>query len=225
MKTKIVNPTWEHKIEFKDGSTTLLIIENSEVFRNYLQDLRNQSNGDEGNFVLSDEKEELSFKDRFSITLNPLLLEINDKRIQTKINALMKNHMSNDSHFNGLTTLISRLEAFAQELEEDFPFEVEHAEPDLQSIQKILNFTIKTDYQNEIEKLIEYTNILHDVCNIDHFAFVGLFDYFNASTIETFIKECNANKHNLLLIERYNQTIKNPQQKILIDQDLCEIFE
>lgn len=225
MKTKISNPNWEHQIKFNDGSTTLLVIENSDAFRKYITELKSQIEGVEGDFVFSNEKDSLPFKDRFAMVSNPLQVDFSDKRIQTKITSLMKNHMSNETHYEAMTNMLSQLESFAQDLETDFPFEVEHSEPDIQALIKMLGFSLKLDYQDEIDKLSEYTNVLHDVCGIDHFAFVSMFNYFNEETIQTFIRECNANKHNLLFIERYDQTVENCSQKILIDHDLCEIFE
>lgn len=225
MRTKISNPNWEHKVKFNDGSTTLLIIEESDAFREYICELQNQAEGNEGHFVLSEENDTIPFKDRFAIVTNPLQVEFTDKRIQTKINALMKASMSNEAHYETLSALLSSIESFAIELEESFPFEVEHAEPEGQSLLKMLAFSLKTDYQNQIEKIIEYTNVLHDICSIDHFAFVSMFDYFNEKTMETFIRECNSNKHNILLIERHDIFTPDDVQKILIDHDLCEVFE
>lgn len=225
MRTKISSHNWEHQIKFNDGSTTLLVIEDSDTFRKYITELKSQIEGLEGDFAFSNEKDSLSFKDRFAIITNPLQVDFTDKRIQTKITSLMKNRMSNETHYEAMTTVLSQLESFAQDLEMDFPFEVEHSEPDIQALVKMFGFSLKLDYQDEIDKLSEYTNVLHDVCGIDHFVFVSMFAYFNERTIQTFIRECNANKHNLLFVERYDQTVENASQKILIDHDLCEIFE
>ncbi len=224
MKTKLVNPNWEHQIKFNDGSTSLLVIENSDIFRNYITSLQLQANGEDGPFVLSDEKEIIAIKDRLSFALNPLYIEIVDKKVQTKITTLIKNYMLNEEHFESLSTVLSTIESFALKIEDDFPFELEHTEPEASTLIKMLGFSLKVDYQDEIEKLLEYTNVLHDICNIDHFVFVSLYDYFSEQTIVNFCKECNMNKHNILLIERHNQNPPKEAQKILIDSDLCEIF-
>ncbi len=224
MRTKLVNPNWEHQIKFNDGSTNLLVIENSDVFRNYIINLQLQANGEDGPFVLSDENEIVPIKDRLFFTLNPLSIELVDKKVQAKITALLKSLLLKEDHCGALSTVLATIESFALGIEEDFPFEVEHVEPDVSALIKMLGFSLKVDYQDEIEKLLEYTNVLHDICNIDHFVFVSLYDYFSEQTIETFCKECNMNKHNLLLIERHNQNPPNGASKILIDSDLCEIF-
>lgn len=224
MKTKLVNPNWEHQIKFNDGSTSLLVIEDSDTFRNYITSLQLQTNGEDGPFVLSNEKEMLPIKDRLSFVLNPLSVEIVDKKVQTKIITLLKNYMLNEGHYETLATVLAQIEAFALDIEENFPFEIEHTEADASALIKMLGFSLKVDYQDEIEKLLEYTNVLHDICGIDHFVFVSLYDYFNQQTIETFCRESNMNKHNILLIERHNQREPMEAQKILIDHDLCEIF-
>lgn len=224
MKTKLVNPNWEHQIKFNDGSTSLLVIENSDIFRNYITGLQLQANGEDGPFVLSDEKEIIPIKDRLSFALNPLSIEIVDKKVQTKITTQIKSFMLNEDHYESLSTVLASIESFALKVEEDFLFDIEHTEPDASALIKMLGFSLKVDYQDEIEKLLEYTNVLHDICNIDHFVFVSLYDYFSEQTIETFCKECNMNKHNILLIERHNQNPPKDAKKILIDSDLCEIF-
>lgn len=224
MKTKLINSNWEHQIKFNDGSTSLLVIENSDVFRKYIMTLQSQINGEDGPFVLSNEKEIISIKERISFALNPLTVEIVDKKVQTKITALVKNYMLNEGHYESMSAVLTAIESFALDIEEEFPFDITHTEPDISALIKLLGFSLKVDYQDEIERLLEYTNILHDVCNIDYFVFVSLYDYFSQQTIETFCKECNMNKHNILLIERHNQDVPKEGQKILIDSDLCEIF-
>ena len=92
MRTKISSHNWEHQIKFNDGSTTLLVIEDSDTFRKYITELKSQIEGLEGDFAFSNEKDSLSFKDRFAIITNPLQVDFTDKRIQTKITSLMKNH-------------------------------------------------------------------------------------------------------------------------------------
>ena len=224
MKSKLVNSNWEHQIKFNDGSISLLVIENSDAFRAYITSLQAQANGEDGPFVLSSEKEIISIKDRLSFVLNPLSVEIADKKVQTRVTTMLKNYFLNESHHDEMSTILAQIEAFALDIEENFPFEIEHTEADVSDLIKMLGFSLKVDYQDEIEKLLEYTNVLHDICNIDHFVFVSMFDYFSEQTIKTFCNECNMNKHNVLLIERHDPGFLFEAQKIVIDSDLCEVF-
>lgn len=226
MSVKLVNHNWEHQIILEDGSSTQIIIENSELLRAYLMDLIRQTNGEAGPFVLSSDDEIVSISDRLLVITDPLMLDVAEKRLTNKVQTAMKQHMVSENHYEDTMELVSRIEAYSELLQSDFPFNVCHHDIDPVNLIKVMNFELQTDYENEIEKIMEYVNLMHDICGIDSFVFASLSSYFNCDALNVFIKECISNKHNLLFIERSDlgQVLYNTR-KIIIDKDACEIFD
>ena len=64
---KIVNFNFEHKLEFKENVFTTLVIENQKCFREYINELIYQIEGNDGNFVLSDNNSEIKMSEKVTI--------------------------------------------------------------------------------------------------------------------------------------------------------------
>lgn len=222
---KLVNSKWEHIIELNEGSSTILVIEDSVMLREYATSLIFQVEHDEGPFVLSDEKKEYSLKDRIAVVTDPLQMDIVDKRISAKITSLMKSHMVGEDHYSDTLDIMSHLEAYAEKLQLDFPYELSHNEIDSVSIAKMLGFSIVTEYENELDRMSEYTKLMHDICGIDSFFFIGMSNYFSEKELRVFLHESYLEKHNLVFIEK-NDNLDSSlfQKRIIIDGDSCEIF-
>ena len=72
-------------IEFIENQVATLVIENQKVFSEFVQNLNQQINGDEGDLILSDEDKELSFSKQAVLVTNPFTLNCNEKRIVNKL--------------------------------------------------------------------------------------------------------------------------------------------
>lgn len=221
---KLVNPFWEHQINLTDGSSTLLIIEDPEILRNYVSNLKQQVNGEEGPFVLSDEKGILKIDEHIQVILSPLELNFSNKKISNKLQAVLKAFIISEDYYQETQEILARINSYALNIQSGFPYNIDYTEIEHNDLLKTINFDIQVDFESEIEKIMEYINILHDICNIDSFIFIGMMNYFSNKTINTFIKEATSNKHNLVFIERVDNTELITTQKIIIDSDSCEIF-
>lgn len=222
---KLSNTDWEHSIVMDDGSSTLLVIENPAIFRSYIAGIKLLLDGEDSNFVLSDGIKVLKPKDHIDIIFSPFSISFSDKRISTKIQSSMKEMMVSEDHYPKTMEILSNINSYSSSLSSDFDVPLEWEEPTSADLLKLIGYSVKTEYEDDLEKVLEYMNVMHDLCGIDDFVFISLFGYFSQKEIDSIVFDSQGNKHNLLFIEpRQPETLPANTKLIIIDNDGCEIF-
>lgn len=222
--TKLFHVDFEHTISFDDGSSTVLVLEDTKQFRKYIAELYSSFDGD-GPFHLVDGIKEKKFKDHLEIILSPFSVSFSEKRLTTKLQALMKEHMASENHYVDTSSIISAIDLYAEKLSSDFIVDIECESVDLAGLIKIIGFSVRTEYENDFEKVLEYMNVLHDSCGIDDFVLVSFFSYFSMEEINHLVSDTSANKHNLLFLESIQPpSVPIDSKLIIVDKDGCEIF-
>ena len=82
---KIVNKNWQRKIEIEENTIYTLVFENKRYYRENIIELINQHKGNEGSFIISKNSKEIEFdKDSYIIT-DIFSIDINSKKVLTKV--------------------------------------------------------------------------------------------------------------------------------------------
>ena len=82
---KIINNNWQRQIVLEDNLIYTIVFENKKYYRENILELIRQHKGYEGNFILSNNNKEVSF-DKNSYFISDLFnIDINNKKIITKI--------------------------------------------------------------------------------------------------------------------------------------------
>ena len=225
MNEKMVHPDWEFTICLSDGSSSLLVIENPIRLRGTVMDLIKQSNGEEGEFILSDDNKQLDIHSRLIVVTDPLNADPSNKRVTASVAQQIKEIIVSPDHLLEANDLISHMERFAETIEDDYRLNVSHQEYDSANLYKVLNIQLQVEYENELERLLEFMNVFHDVCGVDCFVFISIFSLFSEEEIGVLVSEATANKHNLLFIEGCEPSfVPEGTTKLIIDRDSCQIF-
>ena len=75
------------------------------------------------------------------------------------------------------------------------------------------------------EQLVDYLNVIHFLCGISCFVLFNIFSFFTLNELSDVIRTCNLEGHKLLLIEsREPKYSLKYEKRIIIDEDLCEIY-
>ena len=150
---KLVHPNWEHQIKFIDGGVTLLVIENPITLREYIMELYNQIDTDDGRFCLSENNKLIKLASVGSVIINPLDLSCFDKEISNSLNAYLKKLINNEDLYFDVSSLISELCEFCNELciQSDYP--IEYTIPTPVSLLKLFNINLRKDNLSKLEVL------------------------------------------------------------------------
>lgn len=219
---KLVHPNIEVPINFNESFCYQLVIENATEFYARTQELIRQCNGEDGNFVLSDngvltiEKSCICMYDYFANMfqnkkINQTLQQIAEKVLtqkdffkefsiinqnMMKINEIIKKECNEHMVYNDYFTKEDFIKFSNYKLKQSFIF-----------IENILNY---------IEFFIQHTKVKIVI-------FVQLSSVLTEKEIQTLCKQLHYMEINVLLVEPYQRYRLNFAQTVTIDNDLCVI--
>ena len=223
---KIINKNWQRKIEIVENTIYTLVFENKKYYRENIKELISQHKGNEGNFIYSNDNNEISFEKSSYIITDIFNIEINSKKVLTKIyNSLLKQIIDDTVEYNELTT---HIRAYFEKLIFNSPFEVEQGEEiDINSFLKLGDFRIHIEEDDILEKFIKFLKVLVQLFGINIIFIVGLHNVFTDEEIKEIYKEVCVNKISIINIEYRqfdNLSDENYIEKVYIfDKDNCEI--
>ena len=223
---KIINKNWQRKIEIEENTIYTLVFENKKYYRENIKELISQHKGNEGNYIYSNDNKEIAFEKSSYIITDIFNIDINSKKILTKMyNSLLKEIIDDTVEYNELTT---HIRAYFEKLIFNSPFEVEQGEEiDINSFLKLGDFRIHIEEDDILEKFIKFLKVLVQLCGITIIFIVGLHNVFTDEEIKEIYKEVCVNKISIINIEYRqfdNLSDENYIEKVYIfDKDNCEI--
>ena len=223
---KIINNNWQRQIVLEDNLIHTIIFENKKYYRENILELIRQHKGYEGSFILSDNNKEVSF-DKNSYFISDLFnIDINNKKIITKIYGELLKIVTDDiAEYNKITSYIREYFetlVFSNNIDLEYNDEIE-----ANSLLKLGDFKIQFEESNYLEKLIKFLKVLVELCNIKVIFIVGLYRVFSVEEVEKIYKEVCLNKINIINIESEQQNTKKSdcynELVYIFDKDNCEI--
>lgn len=223
---KIINKNWQRKIEIEDNIIYTLVFENKKYYRENIIELINQDKGNEGSYILSNDNKEISFDKNSYIITDIFNIDINNKKVLTKIySSLLKEIVEDISSYNELTT---NIRVYFEKLIFNSSLEIEQGEEiDMSSLLKLGDFKIHVENDDILEKFLKFLKVLSELCSYKIIFVVGLHTVFTQDEIIEIYKEVCLNKINIINIE-YQQfnSLSNENYKEIVyifDGDNCEI--
>ena len=99
-------------------------------------------------------------------------------------------------------------------------------EPERLSMSSLLKSTgiiLKEDYPDLAEKILVYMDLMSENGLASVFVFVNLRFFLDDTAIELFTESCCRKEHNILLVDNKVYKKLSREERLLIDNDLCEI--
>ena len=113
---KLVHPQFEEPLEFLEGIPNILVLEHTALRVQIIEDLKEQIQNGEGNFVLSRQDEILKMDKVAEFLLNPFDLDFNQKKIISKIQSTLKELANNESNYAESMRIIGEVNSYFQNL-------------------------------------------------------------------------------------------------------------
>ena len=224
---KLVHPEMQYQVDLSEGHATALFFDSPPVMRNWIMELIRQYNVEDGLFILSEDGVEINIVNSLSIITDPLAFDINDKRLSNKVQSLLKSFVVSSEMFEQTQSILSSLEKYGEHVRDEFAYPLSYEEVDSTSLIKALSFRLEFDYQNEIERLLEYMNLMHDICGVSVFVILGAFSLFSIDEIKALCNDCRLHGHAVLFVEGASAQVEIEMdflRKVVIDADCCELY-
>ena len=223
---KIINNNWQRQIVLKDNLIHTIVFENKKYYRENILELIRQHKGYEGNFILSNNNKEVSF-DKNSYFISDLFnIDINNKKIITKVYGELLKTVTDD--IVGYNKITSYIREYFETLVFNYNLDLEYNDKiEANLLLKLGDFKIQFEESDYLEKLIKFLKVLVELCNIKVVFIVGLYRVFSLEEVEKIYKEVCLNKINIINIESEKQNIKKSdyynELVYIFDKDNCEI--
>ena len=223
---KIINNNWQRQIVLKDNLIHTIVFENKKYYRENILELIRQHKGYEGNFILSNNNKEVSF-DKNSYFISDLFnIDINNKKIITKVYGELLKIVTDD--IVGYNKITSYIREYFETLVFNYNLDLEYNDKiEANLLLKLGDFKIQFEESDYLEKLIKFLKVLVELCNIKVVFIVGLYRVFSLEEVEKIYKEVCLNKINIINIESEKQNIKKSdyynELVYIFDKDNCEI--
>ena len=222
----LAHPMFSKIIDFKNEMINILIIENQKFLTQLIEDIINQTNGENGDFVLSEDFIPLDMQKHLEIIIDFFNLDINNKKVLTSIYNKIKKIAYDDENYlkteNFKTEAFNYIETLINQTEYPLILDVQF---DISGLLKLFDVKIEINSNTFLEKIIDYMSVLYEFLNRKCIVFVNLMSYLDISEIELLYKEIQYKKYNVLFIENSFRTKIGEYENIyIIDEDMCEIY-
>lgn len=222
---KLVHPDLQFQIPFTDSAIPVCVVESPMRWREIQRELLAQQKGEMGNWVLSEQDQEIKISKFVEIILNPIQLEENEKRIQTAFLQSFCKIATNETYWKRGQELNAKIQIFFSELEMEYPFEYHiDSEIDFSALAKAMRLRIENDYESDLERLVQYCILLEDMIHTRLFVFFHLHAYYTEKELKLFYEEVRRREWNILLLEPMIRERVSGEKYYIIDGDNCEIY-
>lgn len=215
-------PQMETVLEFADGKTPTLVIENPAFLRQFLMELYAQLAGEEGSFVLSDKGKELEISVWVEVLDNCLNFQLNTKTLLGKIQAALERTAVNDIFFLKTTELMQNVELYMDELAFTYNCDLVYQRCTPAGLIKAMAVHIRDAYEDPLERLLDYMELVREFDRDKLFILLHLRSYFAEEQIEMFLKTVSDHGYRVLLVDSQDYEKLPEENRITIDKDLCE---
>ncbi len=221
---RLMYPEITQLIVFDESHINTIVIENKTFFRKMVTSLFQQSKGEDGDFVLSEDYTPIEISKHIELLTQFVPFEINKKGILTKLYTAIEKEAVNESNYMVTQELLSDIERYLDSLLFDFSYGFEYEKLSIGNLIKSVGIVLNEEYENGLEKILDYMQLVREFDREKIFVFVNMRSYYSDESMELFSKEALSRKFKILLIDNVENEQLSNERRLIIDKDLCEIF-
>lgn len=223
---KLIHQDFSFKIELLENKVTNLIIESSDIFEEIVNEFNKQIRGEEGKLILSKACVPLEIKKYAEIILNPFDLNINNKRILTKLYDEIKDNINKSELYIKWNELYPKITEVLDLIIEGYDYNLEYNDNlEIKEFFKILNLRFNIEFSSSLENIIDYMNLHNSILGTKLFILVNINSFYSKEKLKYMYEQSFYRKYNLLIIEPFERKIfEKDEKKYIIDRDGCFIY-
>ena len=218
---KLANSKFFETLDFEKQSQTL-VVENVELLRTIILQLKFQINNKIGDFILSDNDEILDISKNILLITDVFEISGLSKQLKNKLQQYVESSYDNDDLYQDV---YQKLIEFGNDLTNSSPYPLcFNQEISKFDIIKLLDIQFEHNYSSLLEEVIDYIDIFSQIIKTKLFVFVSLHSFLTDEEFNNFMKIMDYKGIRVLLIERYLSLDNGINNNVhIIDKDLCVI--
>ena len=220
---RLISNFLSEPISICEGETVEIVIENQKLFRESVEDIKIQLNGEKGRMILSENNTPLDIKKNVELIENIALFDINTKSLLNKIYTKLEKTAMDEEHYYQSNELLGVIEKYIDGVSDDIGYSLDYSKLTIDSIIKAASPRLLYDYEDSLEAITDYMSYVNDLERKNLFVFVNMRSYFSDVEMQRFIKTISSKGLKVLLVETLDRLKMDGSKKLIIDSDLCEI--
>ena len=223
---KIVHPKMFVTIDFSVNNCYSLTIENTSEFYDKTRELHNQiNNGYSGNFVMS-ELNEMDIKKHCLFVYDYYSDILNCKKTTSIVNSTVNEILKHDDFIEDFSVLNSTMLKLNSKIAEQLDYNITFSEDfTFDNFIKFSNYKINFAENDLLNNLLTLIQIACQSSIINTIICVNLMQVVTEQELDAFVKQIKYMQLNLLLIDSCQKYKLKNVENIIIDNDLCVIWQ
>lgn len=207
----------------EENKITTIVIENPLVMSEVIRDISRQVNGEDGEWILSEQDKIFSIEKGSQFINNPLMVNSNEKRILTRLYKELF-EQANTLMYEEYTQINSYIVSFLVRLLDTVPYHLDmEIDMDLTGILKLYGVKMESDGVGVLEVLIDYLRALSSICNIHVIWILNVKQFLTVEEVQQLYEFCFYEKILLINLEGQKNYNLEHEKCVIIDKDLCII--
>lgn len=220
----IAYPAADICCELKEDKILTLVIENQHIFYNMISDIQTQLDGNNGEFVLSENYTPLDMRKNTELISQLVPFTVNQKDLVSKLYSFIKKKSVNENMYQATQEVISNISDYLYSLTEDEENELSITVPeDISGILKAFDLKFDDGEMSLAEKVLEYMISSYEFKAKKLFIIINLRSYLTDNQTEQLFKSVLLKKLQLICIESAEHDRLCNEEVIIIDKDMCVI--
>lgn len=179
----------------EENKITTIVIENPLVMSEVIRDISRQVNGEDGEWILSEQDKIFSIEKSSQFINNPLMVNSNEKRILTRLYKELF-EQANTLMYEEYTQINSYIVSFLVRLLDTVPYHLDmEMDMDLTGILKLYGVKMESDGVGVLEVLIDYLRALSSICNIHVIWILNVKQFLTVEEVQQLYEFCFGSCH------------------------------
>ena len=222
---KLIYPEALLEMTLTPQNPVVLTLESPQIYSDFVGNMWSQTNGQEGNLRLLEKDKELKIAKEICFILNPFAVNCNDRKILSKVYEELAVR-TDEVLAEEKTEINAALVEFLDKLLLQEPYHLEAGlELDVQGLLKLYNVHMEYEGETLLERIIDYLRLMHQVCKIKAVVFIGLKAYLAEEELQQLYEFTLYEQIDILLIESTVRPALGNETGIIVDRELCVIYQ
>lgn len=220
---RIIYSKYGIDLYLEENKITTIVIENPLVMSEVIRNISRQVNGEDGEWILSEQDKIFSIEKSSIFLDNPLMVNSNEKRILTRLYKELS-EQANTLMYEDYTRINSYIVSFLESLLDTVPYHLDmEVDMDLTGILKLYGVKIESEGVSALEALIDYLRALSCICNIHVVFILNVKQFLTLEEVRQLYEFCFYEKIYLINLEGQKNYNLEQEKCVIIDNDLCII--
>lgn len=220
---KLASPLVKHVIEFRDNVVSSLVIENPRLLRDYVQGLYDAVTEGEREFVLSEDGKDLRIGDELELIDRLVPFDLNSKTLTAALLKRLEKIALQPENRLESARLVAEFVNYVNRLSMEVSHEIECEKETIGVLLKALGPRFADDDTSLPNRVLDYMRLMRDFAGRHIFVFVNARSYLSDNELSEIFDIALSEKLRVLLIDSSSKSLLPNEDRLLIDDDLCEL--